>query len=308
MNYLNKQKSSLKPYEVMSLIQEKDYKAKDLGVSSRTIFNWKEKKLLFDIHDDKEKNTMLKFNLAEYFWIKVIQQCREYGMSLEEIKVIKTQIIDIVRSYDIEIKLEEKYKLMIKDVRDSHKGKSKKFIQEQVGNILKYLGVVEQEVENKRSHFQEVLNAVILNRKPSGLLIFKNGKEIGIDIYIESNKIDCKSKFLFYRSHLYISFDKIFVELGLSDHFKQKQLLTDEEVNSINIITQAIKSKRTDAVLIEKKVDKLKSIKIKLKLPKNNKEVEEYKMKLGKNLDYKTQMFNGKMNLFDFYFTINFMN
>lgn len=288
-------------YDLMPIIQEKVYKAKDLNVISRIIFRWKTEGLLFDSHNDDEKNKMMLFSLSEYFWIRVIQKCRDFDMSLHQIKIVKSKIIDKVRSFDVEINLEKKYKPLIKGVIEMYKGKSEEFIQGKIDSTIKYFNHVE---DKTRTDFDEVLFAVLYNRKPSGILIFNNDGEINTDIYIESDD-DSKNIRRFYNSHLYISFDEIFVELGLSDHFKQKELLSDDEKKSIKIILGAIRSNDTTKIEINKKNNTLKAIKMGLKDPKSNKEMEEYKKMLGSNLDYKTKMFKGKLNLFDFHYTIS---
>ena len=286
-------------HNLLPIIQEKVYNAKDLGVASRTIYHWKTEGLLFNSHNDIEKNMMTRFSLSEYFWIRVIQNCRDYGMSLNQIKNVKAKVIDKVRSFD---NLEEKYKLLIKDVREMNKDKSEEFIQEKIDSTLRYYNYVE---DKTRNDFDEVLFAVLYNRKPSGILIFNNEGEINTDIYIESDD-DNKNIKRFYNSHLYISFDEIFVELGLSDHFKQKELLNDDEKESIKIILWAIRSDDTNKIEIRKKSNTLKTIKVGLKEPKSNEETENYKKRLGSNLEFKTKMFRGTNNLFDFHYTINF--
>ena len=159
-------------HNLLPIIQEKVHNAKDLGVASRTIYHWKIKGLLFDSHNDIEKNMMTRFSLSEYFWIRVIQNCRDFGMSIDHIRIVKAKIIDKVRSFD---NLEEKYKPLIKGVREMHKGKSEEFIQGKIDSTIKYFNYVE---DKGRNDFEEVLFAVLYNRKPSGILIFNNEGEI----------------------------------------------------------------------------------------------------------------------------------
>jgi len=286
-------------HNLLPIIQEKVYSAKDLGVASRTIYHWKTEGLLFNPHNDIEKNMMMRFSLSEYFWIRVIQNCRDYGMSLNQIKNVKAKIIDKVRSFD---NLEEKYKPLIKGVREMHKGKSEEFIQGKIDSTIKYFNYVE---DKGRNDFEEVLFAVLYNRKPSGILIFNNEGEINTDIYIESDDGN-KNIRRFYNSHLYISFDEIFVKLGLSDHFKQKKILSDDEEESIKIVRNAMINNEVTKIEVNKKNNTLKNLRLGLKYTKDNKKIENYKKKLGSDLEYKTHMHNGKLNLFDFHFKINF--
>ena len=288
--------------DINSIITQKLYKAKDLEVSPRTIHHWKNEGLLFEEHLNVEKNKMMKFSLSEYFWIRVIQNCRDYGMSLNQIKNLKAKIIDKVRSFDVEINLEKKYKPLIKGVREMYKAKSEEFIKEKIDSTIKYLNYVE---DKGRNDFEEVLFAVLYNRKPSGILIFNNEGEINTEIYIESDDGN-KNIRRFYNSHLYISFDEIFVKLGLSDHFKQKKILSDDEEESIKIIRNAMSNNEVTKIEINKKNNTLKNLRLGLKYTKDNKKIENYKKKLGSDLEYKTHMHKGTLNLFDFHFKINF--
>ena len=290
--------------DISSIITQKHYKAKDLEVPPRTIHHWKNEGLLFEEHLNVEKNKMMKFSLSEYFWIRIIQKCRDFGMSINQIKDVKFNIISKVRSYDD--LLEEKHKEIIKNVRESLKDESEQNIQKEIANTLKYLKYVELENEKERNHFQEVLEAVLFHRKPSGILIYNEGK-IETDIYIENEEIvsQCTMK-KFTKNHFYISFDSIFVELGLSDHFKQSELLSNDEISSIEYIREVIKSEESKSLNINLKNSSIKSIITELNKPKGRKEIEEYKRRFGNNLNYKTNMYNGKTNLFDFHYTRNF--
>ncbi len=290
--------------DIKSVMTDKVYKVKDLQVPTRTIHHWKNEELLFEEHKKTEKNLMMKFSLSEYFWIKVIQKCRDFGLSINQIKKIKKDIIDIVKSYDE--KLEEKHQEIIRNIRESFKGQSEEKIQKEISDTLKYLKYIDLKVEEERNHFKEVLEAVLIHRKQCGILIY-NDDIIQTDIYIESDgitKSDMAKKFL--RDHLYISFDSIFVELGLSNHFKHTELLSNEEILSIEYIQSAIKYKKSKNIEIQLKDSSIKSIRTALETPKGIKEAEEYKIRFGDNLNYRTNMYKGKPNLYDFYYTKNF--
>lgn len=290
--------------DITSIMTEKVYKVKDTEVPTRTIHYWKNEKLLFEEHEKADKHLMMKFSLSEFFWIKVIQKCRDFGLSINQIKKVKSDIIDKVKSYDEN--LDNKHQEIIKSIRESLKGEPEQKIQKEITEALKYLKYVDFKIEEERNHFKEVLEAVLIHRKPCGILIY-NDSEIETDIFIENGGVtnnDMLKKFL--RTHLYISFDSIFVELGLSNIFKQRELLSNEEISSIEYIQSAIKHKKSKNVEIELKDSSIKSIKIALENPNGNKEVEEYKRQYGNNLNYRTSIYKGKHNLFDFYYKKNF--
>lgn len=290
--------------DIKSIMTERVYKVKETEVPTRTIHHWKNEGLLFQEHKKTEKNLMMRFSLSEYFWIKLVQKCRDFGLSINQIKKVKEDIIDKVKSYDE--KLEEKHQEIIRGIRESLKGQSEEIIQKEISETLKYLKYVDLKVEEERNHFKEVLEAVLIHRKPCGILIY-NDSEIQTDIYIESGGIansDIMKKFL--RTHLYVSFDSIFVELGLSSNFKQTELLSNEEISSIEYIRSAIKYKKSKNIEIQLKDSSIKSIRTALETPKGIKEVEEYKKRFSDNLNYKTNIYKGKPNLFDFYHTKNF--
>lgn len=290
--------------DIKSLINERVYKVKEIEIPNRTIHHWKQEELLFEEQNKSEKNLMMKFSLSEYFWIRVIQKCRDFGLSISQIKKVKENIIDKVKSYDE--KLEDKHQEIIRGIKESFKGQSEEKIQKEISEALKYLKYVDLEVEEERNHFKEVLEAVLIHRKPCGILIYNDG-EIETDIYIESGSIakgDMLKRFL--RTHLYISFDSIFVEFGLSNYFKQTELLSDEEISSIEFIQTAIKHKMSKNIQIQLKGSSVKSVRTELEAPKSKKEVEKYKLRFGDNLIFKTNMYKGKQNLFDFHYTKNF--
>jgi DNA-binding transcriptional MerR regulator len=281
--------------ELMPYIQDKVYKASEIGVPARTIHHWKNEGILFESSSETEKNKMLKFSLAEYFWIKTIMKCRDYGLQLKDIKKIKEDITKIVHSYDDTRAIEN---VLLKDVRSSLKGKSKEKVDAEIEGARKYIHHVQ--ITN-RNVFEEVLFAVLYNKVHSGLLIFKNGNDIQTEIYIHNpNEIG-----RFYQAHLYISFDSIFCELGLTNHFKQPQLLSKNEKRSIHILKTLLQSDKAKKIIVEKKNNSVHKIGTALKEPANRKEVEEYKRRLGKNLKYQTTIYDGEMNLFDFHYIIN---
>lgn len=74
---------------------EINYKPSDLGISSRTINNWKKNDLLFS---DLEEGWH-RFNLTESIWLKIVQQLREFNLPLESIKRIKSALSGIPEGF-----------------------------------------------------------------------------------------------------------------------------------------------------------------------------------------------------------------
>ena len=80
-----------------------------------------------------------------------------------------------------------------------------------------------------------------------------------------------------------------------------------EGIESVDdILREVIKSDESKSLDINLKNSSIKSIRIKLNEPKGRKEIEEYKRRFGNNLNYKTNMYDGKTNLFDFHYTRSF--
>jgi DNA-binding transcriptional MerR regulator len=290
--------------DIKLIMAERVYKVKETEVPTRTIHHWKNEGLLFEEHKKNEKNLMMKFSLSEYFWIKVIHKCRDFGLSINQIKKVKEDIIDKVKSYDE--KLEEKHQEIIRGIRESFKGQSEEKIQKEISETLKYLKYVDLKVEEERNHFKEVLEAVLIHRKPCGILIYNDG-EIQTDIYIEGDGFannNMMKKFL--RTHLYISIDSIFVELGLSNHFKHTQLLSNEEISSIKYIQSALKYEKPKNTEIHNKDSSIKSIETAHGNPEAIKKAEEYKKQIDNDLNYNRNLHMEKPNLFDFHYTWNY--
>lgn len=68
---------------------EKKYRPSDLGITARAINNWKDNGLLID----SDQKGWHKFNVTECIWLKIIQNLREFNVSLDVIKTIKTALI-----------------------------------------------------------------------------------------------------------------------------------------------------------------------------------------------------------------------
>lgn len=87
VDYLGKENK-----EIHDLIRYKKYTVKGTDTSYRVINHWDNKGILPDgIQGDEEK--WRKFSFIEIVWLEIVKELRSFGISLEDIKSIKEQVL-----------------------------------------------------------------------------------------------------------------------------------------------------------------------------------------------------------------------
>lgn len=71
---------------------ERRFYINEAGIPRNILFNWNKQKLL--PYDNTETGWQ-KFSLIEFTWLKIISQLRDFGLSLEKLKNLKTQLFNI---------------------------------------------------------------------------------------------------------------------------------------------------------------------------------------------------------------------
>ncbi|MCA6437018.1 MAG: MerR family transcriptional regulator [Bacteroidota bacterium] len=84
--------------ELGSIMFEKTFAPKDLGINYRTIVHWDEKGLLMPEEPTKEPNKWRAFSFVELIWIDLAQEIRTLGYSLPQLILLKKNLFD---SYDM---------------------------------------------------------------------------------------------------------------------------------------------------------------------------------------------------------------
>ena len=68
------------------------YSTADLGVPSRVMTHWKKTGIL----NTQEGREWVRLTVLDYFWVKVIEDLRSFGMSLQTIKKVKDQLFETI--------------------------------------------------------------------------------------------------------------------------------------------------------------------------------------------------------------------
>lgn len=280
------------------LLAKKVYDVKDTGEAARNIHHWKNEGLLLNNDNLKVdlKNKKLLFNLTEYFWIKTIQQCRKYGLSIKDIKKIKEDVEQFISNSYTEETAKTTLEVITKKVNEDFRDESEDFKRGAIDQAMKY--AEQQSIPN--SGIESIVESIIRNREQSGLVIIKDSNDLQTIVYIKVEGVtDFIPETLMTTSHFYISFDEIFFELGISEHFKHSEILTQDERNTIKEYSEFLNSPDAKSVTSVKNKDN-RETKVKLKHINDPKRIEEYKMKYGEDFSWRSRHHNGKSNFFDF--------
>jgi len=286
-------------YEYVStLLKQKIYDVKDTGETARNIHHWKKEGLLLnnDILDIASKNKKLLLNLTEFFWIKTIQQCRLYGLSIQDIKKVKKDVEQFVQINYTEENKKIALKVVTQKINEDFPDESEDFKRGVITEITK-----RSERENKpNSGIESIVEAILRNRRQSGLFIVKDSVGISTVVYIKVDGItDAIPELLMTTTHFYISFDEIFFNLGIDNHFKHSGILTEEERRTIIEYSEFLNSNAVKSVTsINKKG--VTETKVELRHINDPKEIENYKVKYGDDFTWRSKSHNGKTNFFDF--------
>jgi len=279
------------------LLANKVYDVKDTGEAARNIHHWKNEGLLLNNDNLKVdlKNKKLLFNLTEYFWIKTIQQFRRYGLSIKDIKKIKLDIEKYISNSFTQNNEKIILEVITKKVNEELKDESEEFRRGAISQALKNAKEM-----NPKSGIESIIESIINHRSESGLFIKKDLNELHTIVYIKVDGItDSVAGTFMSTSHFYISFDEIFFELGISDHFKHSEILSQDERNTIKEYSNFLNSKNVKSVTSVNNKGKIET-KVKLKHINDPKEIEMYKMKYGEDFSWRSKKHNGKSNFFDF--------
>jgi DNA-binding transcriptional MerR regulator len=78
------------PEKLLEKVFQKEYTLKSLDISARTLQSWYDSKLLpYDILNEKRH----RFNFVELFWLNMIIDLRKFGLPLNTIRIVKSQLL-----------------------------------------------------------------------------------------------------------------------------------------------------------------------------------------------------------------------
>lgn len=79
-------------------IRERIYPASKIGASYRVINHWTEKGILADLREENSREWR-KFSFSDLVWVKILEELRGYGMSLDKIKAVYDRVIQGVHGH-----------------------------------------------------------------------------------------------------------------------------------------------------------------------------------------------------------------
>ena len=86
-------KTSMADAKVKEVLDARIFTVKDTEWSYRMLNHWTEVGLLEDAR--KDDNAWRKLSIADVFWIKILIALRAYGLSIEQLRVVRGDILDI---------------------------------------------------------------------------------------------------------------------------------------------------------------------------------------------------------------------
>lgn len=213
--------------KILPLIQNKDYTAKHLNISSRNLLHWREKGLLFDIN--KASKTTSKFSISDLFWLRTIQVMRNFGFSIPDIQRVKALIVDNFTLSNVD----ENKELWFEKLRDELIAKEEP--KEKIDEFMNYIEIhgmngMYKEMGYNLNSLEFILLVSVLHRKEAGILIFNDRERTVMPWYSEMKKYDNSIADMLNETHLYISFSDIFAEF-LTTGFKELNgFISDKEL------------------------------------------------------------------------------
>jgi hypothetical protein len=168
-------------------IQETHVPLSFTGVTPRNYHSWKENNLIPEISLNKDsERKWVKLNIFDYLWIKIVQCLRNFGVSYEDIKILKDSLFgNVVHSI---LNLDEF--ALAKALGNG--------TQEEIEEIryYKYMTAdfIDNLIEDGKVSEIELLNifhltiGILIHNSPTSLLLFKEGDVLKYDFYIYDKK------------------------------------------------------------------------------------------------------------------------
>jgi len=89
----------------LEFLWERRYTLDDVGLSPKNIFDWSKQGLLLDPVKPKARR---KYSIVEFIWLKLVIGLREFGVSLNAIRKVRTLLLEVIPFEELlEIYLEE---------------------------------------------------------------------------------------------------------------------------------------------------------------------------------------------------------
>jgi DNA-binding transcriptional MerR regulator len=234
----------------------------DTGVTAKNLLSWKKSNVLIQLNNDENKWT--KFNYYEYFWLMMVKELREFGVSLKIIEKIKNELIYPFEHFEENLK-----KYSIRELKADYPDKT--------DEDLKHMSEVLVFSKTSRTFGRALLES-ICTRLNIEMIVFKEGDayfhEDGeqylfkkYDFADDEKRYDIKNiqhiDLLKYRSHITISFEQILKRYTLQEknitNALGLEIITEEEKkvlehirkNDLKQVTIKYKNKKINLIEVE---------------------------------------------------------
>jgi len=161
--------------QIFPYITEKKAPLSISKISTRSYLHWKEMKLIDTDENSDEKRNWVKLNIYEFVWLEMINACRNFGLPIKDLQIMKTQLMDIPA---LEIAKD------IEDFQNALKGHytsgkptyNEEEIRNQINSIMYISEIIEEIPIEDRIHLTVLgsqVNSLLLQNTYLKLRIFK---------------------------------------------------------------------------------------------------------------------------------------
>lgn len=81
--------------QIFPYITEKKAPLSISKISTRSYLHWKEMKLIDSEENSADKRNWVKLNIYEFVWLEIINACRNFGLPIKDLQLMKAQLMDI---------------------------------------------------------------------------------------------------------------------------------------------------------------------------------------------------------------------
>ena len=219
--------------EPLDFIRIPKYNRKDIDIPARILNHWDKMELLINRNPTGATYT---FNLAESFWLKLIQKLRAYNLPLELIKQLKKELWTLAKAEElaniddnaVEFLMNQDNTLSRKDIENLFKS----------ADFLEFLS------QKKPTLLENILLELIITRSDLRILINENGEVFLFNYEKYNPNEEYKQKLSEFLSKTYLSvslFDIIkdlIKFLGEDECSEHQNILSKDEAMVLKLLKQ----------------------------------------------------------------------
>jgi DNA-binding transcriptional MerR regulator len=225
--------------EYFSQINAEKFLLKETGITPRVFNSWKNLGLI-SMRDQDNERKWNKFSFTEFIWLKIIQELREFGLSIEKILKVKKELFDFDLMEYILSSMENKEN---REPFLEYMAGSEVFTEETKASIKELFNTPELLSAVKKSgYYMSLMYMMIFNsiikRQNNGLVIYSSGE--CIPWFDEYHTLHEDSKKILERPHIFISFSTFIFDF-LFDEKKEQyisplQILSKDELEILMLL------------------------------------------------------------------------